>query len=50
MTCPYRTLDSVCVDDAGHLGRHTLAMVDELPERYDCPIHGEGEGRDCPTC
>jgi len=27
--CPYRQADQVCVDDAGHLGRHTLAMVDD---------------------
>jgi hypothetical protein len=19
-------------------------------DRYDCPIHGEGDGRDCPRC
>jgi len=26
------------------------AEVDELTERYDCPIHGTGEGSDCPRC
>lgn len=22
----------------------------ETEERYDCPVHGSGEGRDCPRC
>ena len=22
----------------------------ELPERYDCPIHGMQEGEECPRC
>ena len=25
-------------------------MKSRSGERYDCPIHGAGEGRDCPTC
>jgi len=26
------------------------AKFEEDEETYDCPIHGSGKGRDCPTC
>ena len=32
------------------LTSHAPVEKDDQPERYDCVIHGEGEGRDCPRC
>ena len=33
--CPYRQADNQCVEPDGHLGAHTLAMVER--ELYPCP-------------
>ena len=29
--CPYRQADNQCVEPKGHLGAHTLAVVDDAP-------------------
>lgn len=34
----------------GELRQAFFAGADDQEERYDCPIHGTGEGADCPRC
>ena len=41
--------------DAGNLDeieQYLIKWVEvhEIIERYDCPIHGGGDGKDCPRC
>lgn len=42
---PIEIVESSLPDSGGW-----LEMKDKRGESYDCVIHGEGEGRDCPRC